>query len=139
MNLKYRFFAYSLLLVMVFNVFRYQVPHFQYSIFKDYIAKNLCINRNKKNSCCQGKCFLEKQIKAIDENNSQNTSNNNDKNNKKIQKDEVKEFLCSYFLTIKPVALDLVPWENLVAAKVSGFASVIFVPPKFLVKDEIND
>ena len=27
-----------------------------------YIAKNLCINRKKVHSCCQGKCYLGKQL-----------------------------------------------------------------------------
>ena len=117
---------------MVFIIFKYQIPHVQYSIFKDYIAKNLCVNKDKKNNCCQGKCFVEKQIKVIDENSSENSNSNN--NNKKIQNDDSKEFLCSYFFTINPVALDLVPRAYWKASKMSGFASVIFVPPKYLLQ-----
>jgi hypothetical protein len=29
---------------------------------KDYIASNLCINRDKPKSCCHGKCFLNKKM-----------------------------------------------------------------------------
>lgn len=29
---------------------------------REYIAKNLCVKRSEKNNCCQGKCYLEKQI-----------------------------------------------------------------------------
>ena len=82
MILKHRIFAFILLFVMVFNIFRYQIPYIQYNLFKDYIAKNLCVNRDKKDNYCQGKCFLKKQIKATDENN--NASENN--NNKKLKK-----------------------------------------------------
>jgi hypothetical protein len=127
-KLKYKFFAFTLLFVIVFNIFKYQMPRVEYSIFKDYIAKNLCIKKDIKNNCCQGKCFLKKQIKEVDESSSENSNSNN--NNKKIQNDDSKEFLCSYFLTYKPVASDLVTQAYWQASKMPGFATVIFVPPK---------
>jgi hypothetical protein len=37
-----------------------------YEINKDYITKNLCVNRAKPCSCCKGKCFLGKKL-ASDE------------------------------------------------------------------------
>jgi hypothetical protein len=33
-----------------------------YAINKEYIAKNLCINRDKPESCCEGKCELKKNL-----------------------------------------------------------------------------
>ena len=39
------------------------LPVLEYYIFKQYIIENLCVNRNKPESCCEGKCFLEKRIK----------------------------------------------------------------------------
>ena len=123
---KYRFFAYTLLFVMVFNVFKYQVPQVQYRIFKDYIAKNLCENKDKPNSCCHGKCFLKKQLKLADE----SSSNNENSGNKKIQLTEVKEFLRSHILTPKPDETTLFRLVNPEAAILQGHASAIFVPPK---------
>jgi len=117
---------------MVFNIFKYQIPRVEYSFFKDYIAKNLCVKKEIKNNCCQGKCFLEKQIKEVDENSSENNNSNN--NNKKIQNDDSKEFLGSYLFTFRPVALNLVPQSYWEASKMPGFASVIFVPPKYLLQ-----
>ncbi len=32
-----------------------------YESNKEYVAEKLCINRNVKDSCCFGKCFIEKQ------------------------------------------------------------------------------
>ena len=29
---------------------------------KDYISKNLCVNRDKPKSCCHGKCYLNKKL-----------------------------------------------------------------------------
>jgi ATP-dependent Zn protease len=132
-RLKYKFFALTLLPVMVLNIFKYQIPRVEYSIFKDYIAKNLCIKKDVKNNCCEGKCFLKKQIKEVDENSSENSNSNNNSNNKKIQNDESKEFLGSYFFTFNPVALDLGPQAYWESSKMPGFASAIFVPPKYLL------
>lgn len=41
------------------------MPWIEYAVFKDYIAEHLCINRDKPDSCCEGKCFLEKRLKEV--------------------------------------------------------------------------
>ncbi|MBN9383951.1 MAG: hypothetical protein J0H74_24575 [Chitinophagaceae bacterium] len=38
----------------------------EYQVNKDFIAKNLCINRAEPLSCCKGKCYLNKKM-ASDE------------------------------------------------------------------------
>jgi hypothetical protein len=38
-----------------------------YEINKDYIAKNLCVNRARPSCCCKGKCFLQKKLIADEE------------------------------------------------------------------------
>ncbi len=40
-----------------------------YEINKDYIAKNLCENRDKPQLKCCGKCVLKRQLQKADENN----------------------------------------------------------------------
>lgn len=47
------------------------LPFIEYYTLKEYIIKNLCINRDNPKSCCEGKCYLEKRIK---ENNSDNST-----------------------------------------------------------------
>jgi hypothetical protein len=126
--IKCRIFAFILMFVLVFNIFKYQIPHIQYGIFKDYIAKNLCVKKEVKNNCCHGKCFLKKQIKNIDENENSNPNTNN--NNKKTQNNEVKEFLRSHVLTPKPVEIKLVQPVNFKAVILQGHALAVFVPPK---------
>jgi hypothetical protein len=61
------FYTAILLGIMVLNICKYQVPYIQYNLFQRYIAENLCVKQNEANNCCQGKCFLEKQINLIDE------------------------------------------------------------------------
>ena len=68
MKFRDRFFSITLLVAMAFSIGRYQMPYIEYQLFKGYIAKNLCVKKEIKGNCCQGKCFLKKQIKLTDEN-----------------------------------------------------------------------
>ena len=111
------------------------MPYIEYSLFKGYIAKNLCVYKDKENNCCQGKCFLEKQLKAADDNSPENSNNIINTNFKKTQDNDIKEFLSSFFFTYKPVAVDLAPHAYWVASRMPGFASAIFVPPKYLLQN----
>ena len=38
--------------------------NFQFN--KEYIAKNLCVQKEVKGNCCQGSCHLKKQLKEED-------------------------------------------------------------------------
>ena len=38
-----------------------------YRVNQDYIAKNLCENRDKPMLNCNGQCYLAKQLKAVEE------------------------------------------------------------------------
>lgn len=37
-----------------------------YALRKDYIASHLCVNRDKPELKCCGKCYLRKQLKKVD-------------------------------------------------------------------------
>jgi len=127
--MKYRVISYLLLVVMVLNMFKYQLPYLQYTVFKSYISKNLCVKRNEEHNCCQGKCYLNNQIKMIEETGRESGSNKAD--NKKLQNNkEDKEFLCSHILTPKPVEVKLFQPVNLKAVILQGHALAVFVPPK---------
>jgi hypothetical protein len=125
--MKYRIFAYIQLVILVFYILRPVFPFIEYAINKDFIVKNLCINRDKPLSCCEGKCHLAKQLKKS------NDSNNDpkDKNtNKKIQNEETKEFLCIP-VTIPKIfetGLVLQPFPMTIVSQI--FSAAIFVPPK---------
>jgi hypothetical protein len=52
---------------MALNIGKCPILYLQYHLFEAYIAENLCVNRYDEDSCCHGKCFLEKQIGLADE------------------------------------------------------------------------
>jgi len=112
---------------MVFNICLYQIPQIEYGLFKDYIAKNLCVKKEIKGNCCQGKCFMRKQMKMVDENSNGNTTN---PNSKKHQIIEVNEFVGASIAVLIPTEQTQRLYSCSESAKISRFASDVFVPPK---------
>jgi hypothetical protein len=51
-----------LVLNYVLTILSPLTPWFQYWVRYDYIVKNLCVNKDKPESCCKGKCHLKKEI-----------------------------------------------------------------------------
>jgi len=45
---------------------RQSVYWFEYQVNKNYIAKNLCVKKDVVNNCCQGKCFVEKEMASAE-------------------------------------------------------------------------
>lgn len=125
--MKYRIYAYIHLVILVFYLIRPVLPYIEYAVNKEYIAKNLCINRDEPHSCCEGKCYLEKQVKKSSESN----NDPNDKNsNKKVQNEEVKAFLSPHFSIPNIFETNLTHLIHLESPVIARYVSAIFVPPK---------
>lgn len=124
--MKFRVSAILQLILMFVYINKPLLPYIEYAIFKDYIAKNLCINRDKPKSCCEGKCHLKKQIEKNAEN------NNNDENSarRKISNQEVKEFLVSLVLIPKPTEIKIFHKTDVGIIFNTNVDFSIFVPPK---------
>jgi len=127
MKRRDRFFSIILLIMMVFNICLYQIPQIEYGLFKGYIAKNLCVKKEIKGNCCQGKCFLRKQMKMTDENSNGNTTNTN---NKKHQIIEVIEFVGAGIAVLIPTEQTQRLYSCSESTRIFRFASDVFVPPK---------
>jgi len=115
--------------MMVFNIGRYQLPQIEYNLFKGYIAKNLCVKKDIKGNCCQGKCFLKKQIKQTDENANGNTTNSS---NKKVQTIEVNDFVVFGIEKLNNNEITKLLFFKSEELMIPTFASNIFVPPQQL-------
>lgn len=128
--MKSQFYSYILLLILMAHIFRFQLPYLEYALLKPYIAKNLCVNKDKPKSCCEGKCFREKQLKVANETSDteQTTKNTVPKT---TQTKEVKEFLQTR--TLLPIAHELNTKYPSLAKTIIDTRSVsaIFVPPQF--------
>jgi len=125
--MKYRIYAIILLVNLAFYIVRPLLPYIEYAINKDFIAKNLCINRDNPHSCCQGKCYLEKQLKKS----SDSPNDPKDKNtNKKVQNEDVKEFLNSHISIPKVFSSNIRYQFNPKTPITTRYLSAIFIPPK---------
>lgn len=63
-------------LVLCFNQY---LPYFSYWANQEYIAKNLCENRDKPELKCNGKCHLAKELKKAAEKEKEPASNTTEK------------------------------------------------------------
>ncbi len=115
-----------LFIVMAAYLILPALPVIDYLVNKEYIAKNLCVNKDKPRSCCKGKCHMVKQLQKTNqksEKDPKNTSN-------RIQLKEFDEYILDnprpHYLTIiniKHLAFNIPEPKQLAS-------SAIFVPPK---------
>lgn len=63
-NFRMKFFAaISLLVIVLMQTFSSFLIEADFFMNQAYIAKNLCVNRDKPMMHCNGKCFLAKKLK----------------------------------------------------------------------------
>ena len=124
--MRYKIYTYIHIVILVLYIIRPVMPYIEYAVNKDYISKNLCINRHKALNCCEGKCYLEKQIrKSIEPNNSKDNNTN-----KKIQNEEVKEFVSTHVANPELFKTYLTLLINPETPVTVSYVSAIFIPPK---------
>lgn len=61
-----RIVGFSLMFVFIFQIFSKTFIVADYYINKDFIATTLCINKDKPQLHCEGKCQLKKQLEKED-------------------------------------------------------------------------
>ena len=118
-----RLLTISLIALYAITLTQAYMPHVNYWMNRDYIAAELCENKDKPELDCNGKCHLKKEIQH----------NNDDRN----EEQEVSSTLMLEFFQ-HPDAFNLILHELTVEAifhhysdpVVSGFVGIIFRPPK---------
>ncbi len=124
--MRYKCSHIIFLLIIPLYLLRPSLPYIEYVLHKEYIVKNLCVEKNNPENNCHGKCYLNKQIKKQIEPPDANTDNNNKYFQDKKLDDHLKGklilpqlfenetiLLCYYFIP-----------------STARFISNIFVPPK---------
>jgi hypothetical protein len=115
------------LFVLVFYLLRPALPFVEYALNKDYIAKNLCVNKNKLHNCCQGKCYLHEQLKkAGDSPASSKDENKNIASEKKVD-DHLKSEVV--FMPMVEKTIQYAAFSDCYI--ISSFLSRVFIPPRF--------
>lgn len=90
-ELRTRIISWTLLSFIVMYIAIPAIPVIDYLLNRDYIAKNLCVNKDKPKSCCKGKCHLVKQL------NKTNPDKGKDKKElpNRIQLKQLQDFIIS--------------------------------------------
>jgi hypothetical protein len=124
--MKIRVYSIFFLSVLTLYMIRPIIPFIEYALNKDYIAKNLCINRDKPKSCCAGKCHLKKELAKSD-----TTSENEGKDNsQKPQQKQISEFLKSQIKVYHPIERTFFQAILADPKVLKNTGSAIFVPPQ---------
>ena len=103
------------------------IPVIDYLINKDYIAKTLCINKDKPKSCCKGKCHMVKQLQKT----SKNTDTDPKNTSSRVQLKDLNEFLINRTCLFTAKITRHIYFLYNVLTPDQLACSAIFVPPKF--------
>ena len=87
-----RFFIITILLAVLLQVCGRSWAVLYYELNKEYIAKNLCENRDKPELKCHGKCKLMKAMAALEQ---------KDQSKENSQSNSVPNYLQEFFFTEK--------------------------------------
>jgi hypothetical protein len=110
---------------MILYILRPVIPFIEYTVNKDYIIKNLCINRDKPKSCCEGKCHLNKELAKSDT----SSETTNDTTPKPRHK-QFNEFLEIQIFSYQAFETNYFQHYYSQLGKENRIASAVFVPPK---------
>lgn len=115
----------AILLLTLFIIFKPVFPVFEYITCYDYIVNELCVNKDKPELQCNGKCYLMKELSKTSE---------SEKNKGDTTKKTVYEFPVLFCQTIENTRLPFpisgvilnVVYKNLYSYLIS---SSLFRPP----------
>jgi hypothetical protein len=123
---RHKVFSIICLFILLFYLMRPALPYLEYLLYKDYISKNLCIQKDIPGNCCQGKCYLEERLKKATE-----PIDANRDTNKEIQDDKFKDHFLAEAKVNKPAEEEILQKKFYSATIIESFLAPVFVPPKF--------
>ena len=114
--------AIALTVIFAFMLIKPAIPFMEYLARKDFIIENFCINRNKKEMKCNGKCHLKEQVRK------EASQSSDDKAPFQPQKErrELTDYLIGQKLTARTL-----PFRKLLKAMYSMDYSFQFIPSIF--------
>jgi hypothetical protein len=60
--MSYKLYGILYLIIIIFYLLRPLLPYIEYVVNKEYIEKNLCVERADPENNCHGKCHLHEQL-----------------------------------------------------------------------------
>ncbi len=124
--MRFKYYSIFYLVVILFYLLRPSLPYLEFVINKNYIEKNLCVQKDNPDNNCHGKCYLHEQL------NKQSQSPDADTNDRnKIDRDKKMDDHLQGSQT-KPLVFGN---ETILSGFYSvpvtvSFVSDIFIPPE---------
>jgi hypothetical protein len=110
-------------IIILLQTFSSFVIRANYLLNKDYIAKVLCINREKPQMHCNGKCYLAKKLKEQERQEQQSP-------NPKLEKFEVQLFFIAETFNQTPIQrLSRIEYMIQHEKTLASFPRSVFHPP----------
>lgn len=89
------FFSFCLLISFSWQCAAKSIIYLSFKNNQKQLAQTVCENKNKPNSCCAAKCYLDKEIKKEEKRQSDSSSSIKDK----TEKSELKTGYITYLFT----------------------------------------
>lgn len=119
-------FSVICLCILMFYFVRPILPFVEYAMYKDYISKHLCINKDKPQNCCQGKCYLDEQLKK----NAVPLESSKDNNKKSVPDKVIEDHLKTEIVFSAPAVKFIIITCCYSTRIINSYLSTLFVPPK---------
>lgn len=124
-----RLIAVCLLIALIGSGFSQVAVYAGFQLNQDYIVKNLCVNRNRPEMHCNGRCYLMSKLKQV-----------NEKEKKQAARDNLNRMETSFLQRAYMINLNA-PVTALVVAHFppyqytycSQYITTVFRPPKLTV------
>jgi hypothetical protein len=126
--MKNRIYGIFYLVIIAFYLLRPVLPYVDYSLNKNYIAKYLCVKKDLPGNCCQGKCYLSKQLQK----NSVPDDTDKESGKQNFQDKRLEDHFKSEALILTPAESDFVQLIFYKTNNSESFLLPAFVPPKYL-------
>ena len=121
--------AICLLIALIGSGFSQVAVYAGFQLNQDYIAKNLCVNRNRPEMHCNGRCYLMSKLKQV-----------NEKEKKQAARDNLNRmetsFLqraCTISFKAPVTALVVTNFPHYQYTYCSQYITTVFRPPKMMV------
>jgi len=123
---KFKFFYTIYIIIIFFYLIQPVLPYIIFIAGKNYISKNLCIEKDKADNRCHGSCILNEQLEKNSNNDeSAIPGNKNTEKNKKIE-----EHLRSIQVIIRPSEINFTRNSYYLSSLGEPHLHPVFIPPK---------
>jgi hypothetical protein len=120
-EVKYLFVIFAVSGILLQNINKIIVL-LEFEMNQEYIAKNLCVEKDVEDNCCQGSCHLKEKLEEEDK---KDKDSGNTKENKEVQIFFQNDSAFSFFYPVITKS-----YSDFLSKNIISFAFSIYHPPR---------